>query len=361
MITNPWFYPLNQDQKNNLKFDLIDLSCLHKFDNNNSVYYLINIKTSTDLQIPDGKDLYIFSWFFEPFVDQWFLDIYNRNPQAEFVILTDLQKNNFSMLPRVIVFTLYHYATWIKAIRQTNSGPITKPLQQRKYKISALSSRLSEFKFYVTCKLLDHCREDVFVSWNRGFDVRSEDSFIFESTGYTHMDRLLNNYKELLKNNKINPDTWENNPLNNCCYDHVAYEESIINCINETQNISRTPEFGTLPGPYITEKTWKPLFSGNAVLFSGQARIKKTLEDFGFRFDYPWAQNCDDEFNDSQRCETLLNHIDWVLSLDSDTLCSMCSDSVQHNIDLAWSGRVESTISDYNQSSIEKIKKHLGL
>lgn len=358
-ITNSWFYPLNQTQENDLKFHQIDLSWLHSLDNDKSIYYLINIKCDPDTKVPDGRDLYIFSWFFEPFADQWFLEIYNRNPQAEFVVLTDLLENSFSKLSRVRVFNLFHYSTWIEAIKQVNPDPVCKPLSQRKYKLSALSSRLSEFKFYITCKLLEQNREDIFVSWNRGFDIRSQDNFIFEPTGYSHMDRLLKKYKEILRENEINPDTWENNPLNNCRFDHVGYQDSIINCINETQNISQTPEFGILPGPYISEKTWKPLFAGNAVIFSSQANLKNVLEGLGFQFEYPWAQNFDDEFCDTQRCEILLSHIDWIVSLDPTTLCSMCYDSVQHNLELAWSGKIESMLNERNQNSVARIKKYL--
>lgn len=358
-IKNPWFYNLNQTKESNLIFDQIDLSWLHSFDNDDSIFYLINIKCA-DIEVPDGKDLYIFSWFFETFVDQWFLSIYNRNPQAEFVIITDLCPNGLHDLPRVSTFKVYHHSTWMRAIKQVNDGPAIKSLKDRKYKISALSSRLSEFKFYITAKLLDKQDAATLYSWNRGFEVRDKDSFIFELSNYQNADRILKKHREILKNQTINADDWLNNPLNNCRFDHAAYQDSLINCINETQNISKTPEFGTLPVPYLTEKTWKPLFAGNALLLSGQASIKKTLEGFGFRLDYPWAQNCDDDFYDMQRCETLLNHIDWILSLDSETLVSLCHDSVQHNIELAWSGKVECFFDEYNQESIQLLKEHLS-
>jgi hypothetical protein len=336
----------------------MDLSWLHHFKNNANVCYLVNIQSNTAV-VPNNKDLYILGWFFEPFDDKWFLDIYYKNPCAEFVILTDLYSNDFVNLDRVNVYCLYHYSTWFNAIKQMNSCPAKKPLSKRLYKISALSSRLSEFKFFITAKLLDKDDDSTFFTWNRGFKSRNVDDFIFEYSGHTYLNKLIDKHAKTLQSSSINPQKWSNSPLENCFFGHTAYNEAIINCLNESQSLSFTPEFGLLPVPYMTEKTWKPLFAGNAVLFSSHALAKKRLEEFGFQFQYPWAQNFDSEVTDMNRYNTILNHIDWILSLDKTTLAHMCQDSVDHNIELSWSDCLDKQIYHHNQHVMQQIQEHL--
>lgn len=360
MITNQWFYPLNQSVCHDLKFNGIDLSWLHIFKHRQEVYYLINIKSDPTVLVPNGRDLYIFAWFFETFDDNWFMEIYHKNPQADFIVLTSMYPNGLSDLNRVKIFNLNHHVTWFQAIRQMNKGPSKAPLSTRKYKISSLSSRLSEFKFFITAKLLDRQDSDIMVTWNRGFEIRNVDDFIFNSSNYRYIDELITKFQGTLRSQKVNSQQWNNSPLDNCFFEHDAYQSTIVNCINETQSLSFTPEFGVLPLPYLTEKTWKPLFSGNALLFSTQAFAKKQLESFGFKFDYPWAHNFDEETHDLHRYNTVLAHIDWILSLDKETLAYLCRDSIEHNLELAWSRRLDQQIYQHNEQVMQQLKHHLG-
>ena len=354
-MSNPWFYKQNQQLGDDFKFLDLDLGFLNQLKQH--AYCLINCAISDAPPVPNGYDLYVFSWFFEPFVDVWFLDIYQRNPQAEFVIITDLEPNALAQLPRVQVFGSNTHTTWINAIRSQNSGPIGTKLIDRKYKISSLSSRLSEYKFFVTAKLLESKNAQAFYSWNRGFAIRDNDSWVFEESGYHQIDSLLK-HSEHLKSNTINQEKFENNPLSNCQFQHTAYNDAIINAVNESQNISETPELGTLPLGFITEKTWKPLFAGNALLFTCQAKTKKKLEHWGFKFEYPWAQGYDDNVRDSQRLEVILSHITWILSLPNSTLVEQCEQSVQHNIELAWSGKLEQQFRDTNEQCIADLQRY---
>lgn len=322
---------------------------------------MINIQSGPEVVVPDQRDLYILGWFFEPFDGKWFMDVYHRNPQAQFVILTDMYTNALGQLARVQIFRLCHYTTWFQALRQMNPGPVPTKLHQRHYKLSALSSRLAEFKFFITAKLLDKSDPSALFTWNRGFDFRSIDTFVFDHTNYKYLDVLIDKHKDTLRHSSINAQQWNNSPLENCFFGHDAYTSTIINCVNETQSLSLTPEFGLLPLPYLTEKTWKPLFAGNAVLFSSQAFTKTRLESFGFVFDYPWAQNFDEEVHDMHRYNTVLNHIDWIMSLDKGTLVAMCQHSIEHNIELAWSDRLDAAIRVHNDSIMHALQQHLAI
>jgi len=361
-ICDTWFYKLNQtiNSNYNLTFLDIDLSWLNDWAKNKDVYGIINICCHQVSAIPQGRSLYIFAWFFEVFNDQWFLKQYYNNPNAEFIILCDMFPNELANLPRIKIFNICPHTTWFKAIKQMNTGPVSKPLSERKYKISSLSSRLSEYKFFITSKLLNSKSPDVLFSWNLGFEIKDKDSYVFNETGYLNVDELLIN-KEKLKLTPINQEYFENNPLNNSRFTHDAYQDTIINSINETQNISTTPEFGILPTPYLSEKTWKPLFAGNSILFTGQAQSKRRLENFGFQFKYPWAGIFDSEFNDTHRLSTILTNIDWILSLSHQDLAEMSYESVMHNVDLVWGHTVENMIQEQNNQTISDLKQYLTI
>ena len=351
-----WFYPLNQTvDTGDFKFIDADFSWLA--DIKKDCYCLMNIATDPKIcpMVPDGHSMYVLSWLFEPFGDLWFLDLYNRNPQAQFVIISDLNPNDLVKLDRVEYFQIMHHATWFKAIHLKNTKPHNINLSNRKYKLSSLSSRLNEYKFYITAKLHDKKNSQTLYTWNRGFDITNKDSFVFESHGLYHVDKMLD-YTDFLKNNTINQEQWDNNPLSGCNFAHSAYLDTVINSINETQCLSYTPEFGRLPTPYITEKTWKPLFAGNAILFTGQAGLKKQLESWGFEFDYVWAQDYDGSFSDNQRLEVILSQINWILATNIDDLAHWAQPSTEHNFELAWSGKLEQQFAKHNQQVIAELQ-----
>jgi hypothetical protein len=360
MILQDWFYSLNQTvDSGSFNFCDLDLSWLKT--QKNEIFCLMNIASqlNTCPVIPNGKDLYVFSWLFEPFNDIWFLNIYNQNPQAEFIILSDFEPNSFEQLERVNFFQVNHHSTWINAMCYKNTRPINTNLSNRKYKLSSLSSRLNEFKFFITAKLYNKKNPQTLYTWNRGFEIRNDDDFVFTHKNYSHADSLLI-HSEFLKNNKINSELFKNTPLDNSCFNHAAYLDTVINSINETQSLSSTPEFGKLPTPYITEKTWKPLFAGNAILFTGQAGLKTRLESWGFIFDYVWAQDYDDSFNDNQRLEVILTQINWILEIPLGDLARLSQSSVDHNLELAWSGNLTKNFKYQNENTIGLLQKHLG-
>jgi hypothetical protein len=96
-------------------------------------------------------------------------------------------------------------------------------------------------------------------------------------------------------------------------------------------------------------------------LFSGQCGLKQKLESWGFKFDYVWAQGYDNSFNDNQRLESILTNINWILTIPRSDLARMAKDSVEHNLELAWSGRLENMFKQHNNHTSEQLKKHLGL
>jgi len=311
-----------------------------------------NIFSKNNYIAPDGFDRYILGFWFEVFDDVAFLKLYNDNPQAEFIILSDMLPNDLTKLSRCKYLQLFHW-NWFLNQYKTQSNT-----QQKKYKISSLSNRVNEYKFFITAALLN--QPDVYLTWNAEYCKHiSYYDYIFSSTGYPKRDNLLI-YAEKLRN-PVNKESFVNDPEVHflTSWSHPAYTDSLVNFINETKDNSWQPEFGLIPGPYLTEKTWKPLFLGNALVFSGQHNIKSVLEEAGFNFNYPWQDNYSHLPGDLERLDCLLELIDTILALPAEEIQSGIENSISHNQNLISSKQIHCYVDEKNQVGLELLTKLL--
>jgi hypothetical protein len=326
---------------------------LDQVDNN--TYILLNISNVVDkpISVPLGKKLYIFSWAVDPFEYNWFTTIYNANPDSHFIVLYEGRPGALSELDRVTHIGLYFSKGWIQAIKHHGLRQCT-PTHEKDLKISCMSSRINEYKYYVTAKLLTKPGETL-VKWNMMFPIRDTDRYIYEETGRLLRDLLLYQFKSVLEH-PVNAEEFENSPLANSLIDYPAYTRCLINSINETCSVSWDSNFGDIPGPFITEKTWKNLASGTALLFSGQHGIADHLTKFGFKFDYPWSNKYDSVVGDLDRLELLLETCDKIFDLDIQSIRIGIQKSIEHNYQLFWSGSVEQQIDTMNQELLNKLQ-----
>ena len=314
----------------------------------NSTYCNLNICISNlQRSIPNGFDRYILGFWFEVFDEHVFLDVYRNNPSAEFVILTDLNANDLAKFERVKVINLYHWRWFIK--------PAVDNHEERKYKISSLSNRVTEYRAFVTSKLLG--LDDVLVTWNAQFLNDHNVDYIFAAAGQPKRDALIEKINQLRQ--PIQAETFVNDPGQTLTASHPAYTQSLVNSINETKDVCWHAEFGTLPGPYLTEKTWKPLINGNALLFTGQFNTCATLQNLGFEFDYPWSNDYDSVPGDLERLELVLDTIDHILGMSFDHIQQGIQHSTRHNQNLINSGTVRKTVDRLNQAGLEQLAQYL--
>jgi hypothetical protein len=294
---------------------------------------------------PNGFDRYVLGFWHEVFDENIFLDLYNNNPQSEFIILTDMSQNDLTNFKRCKYVQLFHWNTFLN-FTLTRTDSLLK-----KYKISSLSNRVNEYKFFVTAKLLNS--NDTFLTWNANYLKNVSYDYIFSPAGWPQRDSLLV-YQSLLKE-PINQQRFVNDPVKSIrdSATNTAYTESLINLINETKDNSWHQNFGKLPGPYITEKTWKPLLRGNALLFSSQCDVKSSLEKFGFNFDYPWSNQYSTVCEDLERLDLLLNLIDQILDMSMQDITQGIEESIKHNQNLIVSGQLQKKINAVNCQGLD--------
>jgi len=314
-------------------------------------FYNLNVFSGLSGTIaPDGYDRYILGFWSEVFDETLFWSLYHRNPQAEFVVLSDLEMNDLDKLDRCKWIMIYHWKWFARSVDGNCPGP-------RRYKVSSLSNRVNEYKFFVTAKLLDH--PDAYVTWNARYLEGQNYDYIFQPTGWSHRDSLLHAVGRLKK--PINQEFWTYDPevLLTKSTSHPAYRDSLVNLVNETKDISWDENIGMLPGPYITEKTWKPLLAGNALLFVGQCNIRKTLENVGFKFDYPWIDNYSSCWGDLERLDKLLDVLDMILRMPAAEIEEGIRESIWHNQDLIRSGHIHRWVDHRNEQALERLAKIL--
>ena len=299
-----------------------------------------------------GYNLYVLGIWFEVFDDDWFYQIYIDNPQANFLILTDLDARDLQLLPRVTVINLLQWKYWYNNYTVPDVDWTNKT-----YKISSLSNRITQYRYYVTAALLR--RTDVFFTWNYNQVPGNHHAHIYGTTGWPRRDQLLAQCANKL-NQPINAEIFVNDPAVslNLSSAHPAYANSLVNSINENKDVTWTANLGFGPGPYMTEKTWKPLMSGCALLFSGAYGTKHRLEQIGFAFDYPWSNDYDQITGDLERLEQILNTIDTILDMSHQHIITHIQSSIEHNQNILINGQVSKYIDQVNQQGFDLLTKY---
>lgn len=316
-----------------------------------NAYVRCNIRTSVDpTNLPDGYDLYILGWWHEVFDDQWFLNNYNKH--AQFIILGDFLPNSLKAFENVTFIRLLHWRYFT-----TNIIPPKIDWNLRTIKISSLSYYINTYRFFITASLLQ--KENTLVSWHNKQRVHTNSVYNVNPTGRESIDKLMVQKDQLCLPRVL--DHFIPDPVDDYHNSiHLpAYRNTLVNCINESTDVSWTQRFGTLPGPYITEKTWKSLLNGVAIIFSGQYNIRRVLEQAGFVFDYPWSNDYADVPGDLDRLEKILHLLDTICEMTVDEIKIGVKESCEYNQAHMFSSAFNSYVNETNSRGLSELEKAL--
>jgi hypothetical protein len=206
--------------------------------------------------------------------------------------------------------------------------------------------------------LLNHTNKDNFImSWH-GMSGYSTDRNAWIGTGREKLDTLAN---KMLSINDIRADDWYNieynRPMQNSDCNHPAYQNCAFNVTNESFHYSLSAMDGVefiYPGPYFTEKTWKPLLAGNGIICAGQWQSYISLQELGFRFDYGIDLSYDSIKEDLDRMCALIDVLSTVADLDAVQLEQMSKESGLHNQDHVLSGGLSNICQSKNTNYLEE-------
>ena len=321
--------------------------------------------------IPKNYDTYVITPGTE-YVDwHWIRQFCYRVPDSQVIVvcpyytvldqIPNLKLITFDVWPYNLKFCLDKISYLPVNLLTNIAGPVN--LVNRKYKISSLAHRISQFRTYVCAHLYRTWNpEEYIISWRKRL-AKQEDLYLLDPTGHHRIDDVIQFIKNEFWELDIGlTDDFVNAPINVLDYNWSAYTECIINCSNESVNNSYQfiNDIGhILPGPYLTEKTYKVLLSGTALLPVGQYQTYSHLESQGFVFDYPWDKSYDQISGDIDRVAKILDCIDDIKKISLKDLEELTLHSRRFNREYIFSGDYFQYINRINYQNIEKFAETL--
>jgi hypothetical protein len=322
--------------------------------------FALNLQWPTQwCRLPQGHSLYVLTFHLEQMDVEFVKQTAQNNPNSTVMVLTDNDVPHSAWWPSNCVF--FSWITWHQQLEQIVKlyGMATVPNQPNRL-LSSLCFRTDQFKHYVTGYLLQHADLDQCMISYHGYH---QHRYFFDPTGRPELDRVLAYMDHTQPHLVVDQfDATKNYPMANCDWRVPAYTDCAVNFTNEGFHYSYTVKDGMdfyWPGPYVTEKTWKPLLAGCAMISVGQANIYRYLEDLGLRFDYGLDLSHDQNLRDLDRLQQIFRLIDQIVPMSATELSNACCASTQHNLDWISSGKFSKQCELRNQQSFAQIQAKL--
>ena len=200
-----------------------------------------------------------------------------------------------------------------------------------KYKASSLTNRVSQSKAITHAALQYYLGDDCVSALHHNL-FRKKDIHDWAPTGNQTCDKF----------SKIFHDEWNEKRLElpeddgvEGSYNNTAYRQAALNFTQESYHYSFTMQDGRSfcqPGPFTTEKTWKPIVSGTAFIPVGQCYVYRWLKSLGLKFDYgPLDLSFDEDQGNLTRLEKIVKLIESLKQWSAGDLYEMTRASTEYN------------------------------
>ena len=285
-----------------------------------------------EFQISKNKQLVIISTFYQSPRCNAVINAAKLNPDTQFIYLADV--NNYDhVYPDNVTF--FKYRHWhlplMHVLNNIDLSQIPNVKSKKIYKkFSSLSYYRRQFRAIVTLSLLKHAVNDSIVSWHNLTNDSCHDQLIKSlksDVSFNDLDWEALNYKYTIDNYTVDKNYYESNILD---FLNPQYQNCLINFSNETDS------FGLYwvddirynrPGPFLTEKTWKPLIAGNVLMSTGQPGTYDFLKnDYNIPINYSIDTSFDNVLGDFDRIKQIKNLIESLSKIK-------LSDLIDQNID----------------------------
>jgi hypothetical protein len=318
------------------------------FDN---IYCWFNCQIFDPALIPlDKFDKFVLSFHTEFLEHKILFDFFSCNPDKEFLLISDWNHHENIFPSNVTTVTWITLHTQADYIIRTHGYCKSKNPSRR---LSSLSYRHEFHKAAITSYILSHTQpSDRILSW---WDVKRQPPYYLQP-GY-HIDPAIAKYvlHPVFQNlDPIRLDEFDNSPLANTQWRHLAYLDCVFNLTNESVYNSNS-EIGRLPGPYITDKTWKVLLSGTGLIPVGQTGTIEHLKSLGMFFDYQIDLSFDSLVHDDERILGIFSTIDSILERPIYRLQKDIQESNAYNINHIVTKRFSKKCQDHNSQQRDKI------
>jgi hypothetical protein len=327
-------------------------------------YFMLNLNwPSTALidSIPKDVEKIILSFQIEAVDIYWLKALALRFKKSQIIVVHEGAFYPSQWWPDNLFFT--SWITWDEQLRRIASTHGRQDfVENSKFKITSLCSRTSQYKFYVTGYMLkNYNNSDSLISYHSRVDKKSDIDHL--KTGIPAIDDLVE-YMTDQKPVSIDHTTHaqRNNDLDNTNWNHRAHVDSVFCLTNEGYHYSySTVDHQEIihPGPPLSEKTFKPLLAGQAIIMVGQANSLSSLSKLGFDFDYGIDNSYDSELQDLQRIQMIFKVIDTIMGMSLNDLKKATREKCAHNSHWAVSDDLKKITAELNEYSLTVIRKKL--
>jgi len=347
-LTTDLFGPLEE-----IKFIRLLNGCYRVFKQIDcgNIYFMLNVQHIEQVPEVPYKDI-IISFHTENFNISSLLEFFNKNKHKNFLLLSDGDLNENFWPDNV------RYVKWITWGDQLNNAidhhGIADSYKKKSKKLSSLSYRNEWPRATITGYLNESFpKEQLVLSWHNqkfGYNIQLPDN--------------IKHYVEsVIKLESIKFDTFseqDNSAMKNGNWQNPAYTDCVFNLTNESFFNSHTTvnnTIVTMPTPYLTEKTWKPLLAGQALIPVGQFGTLKNLSNLGLNFDYDIDLSHDDCIDDFDRMNKIFNLLETIKNSSITKLENNILTATEHNLNIIKSEQFKKNCEKINLENFEKIKQ----
>ena len=308
-------------------------------------------------KLPDHYDLYVISYHGEQIDLEWLATLDSSKPV---ILVSDSNLYDSKILPqnvRHVRWLVWHHffdrmLTWF------GSDLPTKNIQ---YKVSAICHRITQSKIWTTTAMLEHLPEQdrliALGDWLIDKDVHS-----WKLTGNTVLDDLTSIFKRRYLGQIMRFDAFtqqDNNHQTTTNPNSKSLNECALHFTNESFHYSHMLVHDVetiLPGPFLTEKTFKCLFSATAFIPVGQFDVYASLQRLGFRFDYDLDLSFDSQPRNLDRFETVVKFIQSLDRFSAEDLYEITRPSSEYNAKLIRTGEFRDICRLENRKNLRNLK-----
>ena len=295
-------------------------------------------------------------------------DIAVDNKDRKFLIISDfssaiIEDNevNSHFWPDNV--TMIKWLSWgVQIENAKNIFGIAKEPRIPTKKMSSLAHRHEFHKAAITAFILKKFnREEIIVSWHKWL---LGDKIYYLEDDYEIHDEIKKYLfdPEFKKIEKITIDNFNesvNFEIQNTDWRHPAFLDCAVNVTNEStfQSIGNlhNDEMVFIPGPFITEKTIKPLLSGTAFIHVGQPFLLDELKKLGINTNFGFPDDYDNEPFEDERILKIYKTIEIVMNTSLEKLYDDSYKAIVNNLNCIESGDFYNNCKNRNKQNINKI------
>lgn len=321
----------------------------------NDIFVGLNLQWP-NFNLSNNYNHYLISFHTEYLHTSWIIEQAKKVYPKTVILITDFDIKPGHPWPDNIIFSQYitlaqQLKTSIKKSSIISLDCIVKP----RYKVSSLSFRVSQFKKFITAYLIKNFTHEQMILSYHNMLLKIEDNHGYP-TNYTVFDNLnLNRLEKTLINMSDDRDIINVSIKDNSYWKIPAYQDALVNFTNESYHYSDGIIDGKNfqhPGPYLTEKTFKPLLAGRPFVPVGQAHTVNFLQSLGLSTNFGFDLSYDSITGDLDRMVALFKTVDQINQLSIDQIYESSISAVLHNIKHIVSADLDDLCQQLNRRTV---------